>query len=345
MHGLITAIQNLNLNNQNNSNTMSNPPFGRFMANIKFRSNLADTSGEKIYDAYIDSGATHHFFHHRSAFLNYKTIDTEPVLGATEITRIIGKGCVTLPIDNGLTIQAFHSHMFTANILSVALLRKKHEVLFSDSYTGQTACFLMRKKSFKIVNYYQLRDGLYPLCLPASIPKSYKNSMRNESLDKWHRKLGHISFDRYNDISRRVDEVSLLNRGLTRKYECVPCITAKLRRSPISKSTRKTTRFLELAHLDISKKVKDSFHGYKYTIVFMDDYTAKSDFMFLKNWSELFDSLKSYKNHSENQIQVYRIKLTNIRQDRAGENIQYCQTILHRKWHMYWTISCSCSPN
>ncbi len=64
MQGLITAVQNLYSDNQNNSNTMSNSLFGGFMANIKFRCNLADKSGAKIYDAYIDSGATHRFFYH-----------------------------------------------------------------------------------------------------------------------------------------------------------------------------------------------------------------------------------------------------------------------------------------
>ncbi len=56
---------------------------------------------------------------------------------------------MALPIDNGLTIQAYHAPMFTNNIRSVALLSKKHEVLLSDSYTGQNACFLMRKKRSK----------------------------------------------------------------------------------------------------------------------------------------------------------------------------------------------------
>ncbi len=51
--------------------------------------------------------------------------------------------------------------------------------------------------------------------------------------------------------------------------------------------------------------------------------------MFLKHRSELFDLLKLYKNHSENQLQVYGTKLTNIRLDRAGENLsnivkQFC---------------------
>ncbi len=38
------------------------------MASIKFRSNLAEISTKKVDDAYIDSGATHHFFHQRSIF-------------------------------------------------------------------------------------------------------------------------------------------------------------------------------------------------------------------------------------------------------------------------------------
>ncbi len=56
------------------------------MAKIKFKSNIAEVSEEKCSDDYIDSGATHHFFHYRSLFLSYAQIDEEPVKGAAGIT-------------------------------------------------------------------------------------------------------------------------------------------------------------------------------------------------------------------------------------------------------------------
>ena len=89
MQGLVAAIQNLANNNQNNQPF---PPFGGYMAVLKFRANVAEMSDVKNSDAYIDSGATHHFFHRRDSFETYEAISEEPVMVAAGVTKIVGKG-------------------------------------------------------------------------------------------------------------------------------------------------------------------------------------------------------------------------------------------------------------
>ncbi len=80
-----------------------------------------------------------------------------------------------------------------------------------------------------------------------------------------------------------------LLQGGEKHFECISCTTVKARRSGILESTRRTTRPLELVHLDISEKVEESFHGYRHTAAFLDNFTAKSDVIFAKNRSEIFD--------------------------------------------------------
>ncbi len=73
MHGLITAIQNwVRTTRITWYNVLSTTC--RFMADIKFHSNVTDTSREKICDTCIDSGVTHRFFHHRQEFLSYEKL-------------------------------------------------------------------------------------------------------------------------------------------------------------------------------------------------------------------------------------------------------------------------------
>lgn len=104
-------------------------------------------------------------------------------------------------------------------------------------------------------------------------------------------------------------------------HQCVPCITAKARRSPVLSSTRKTSRPLELVHLDISVPVEPSIEKLLYTVAFLDDNTAKSDVYLLKAKSELFNTLHEYKARSETELQCYGYKLTNVKMDRAGEKM------------------------
>lgn len=91
-------------------------PLG-FMAKIKFRRNIAQVSDEKLADAYIDSGATHRFFFSRLMLTTYTAIAEEPVKGATGLTKIVGKGMVQLPINNGMIVEAYHAPGFSSNIL------------------------------------------------------------------------------------------------------------------------------------------------------------------------------------------------------------------------------------
>jgi len=117
VQGLLASLQNI-VNNGNNAPPPPPPPFGGFMAKLKFRANIAELSDEKTSDAYIDSGATHHFFHRREIFENYTRINDEPVKGASGISKIVGKGMVRLPINKSIFVEAYHALEFSSNILS-----------------------------------------------------------------------------------------------------------------------------------------------------------------------------------------------------------------------------------
>ncbi len=258
---LVCTLRNFSSWNAGSQPATIRHSFDGLMVTIKFRSNLAESSRMKVDDAYIDSGATHHFFHQRSIFLNYTKMNEEPVQGAMGITKIIGKGYVKLPTENSIPVEAYHAPMFSANILSVALLSDHYEVVFSKSLNNYSACFFMCKKTFEIVAEYPLRGGLYPFNLPSITRKAYTIYTRSKKLEEWHRKLGHISSERLFRLSKMAEDVPPFDKELRKHFESIPCITAKTKRSVIPSSTRRTTRPLELVHLDISEKVEESLHA------------------------------------------------------------------------------------
>ncbi len=130
---LVSSLRNFASSNAGSNPTSFNNSFGGFMPSIKFRSNLAEISTKKVDDVYIDSVATHYFFHQRSIFLNYTTVNEKPVQGAKGITKIVRKGFVKLPIEDGILVEAYHAPMFSVNILFVALLSDRYDVMFSKS--------------------------------------------------------------------------------------------------------------------------------------------------------------------------------------------------------------------
>ncbi len=71
MQALVIAQRTLLTQNQNSSNGSNQIPYNGWMAKVKYRSNVAELSEEKTSSAYMDSGATHHFFHSKSTFITY----------------------------------------------------------------------------------------------------------------------------------------------------------------------------------------------------------------------------------------------------------------------------------
>jgi len=135
------------------------------MAKVKFQSRVASVSNEKCDDAFIDSGATHHFFHDKSSFLTYDKMKYEPVKAASGTSKLVGKGFVKLPIDQGLIVEAYYASNFSANIISVRLLLKVYKIEFSEDANGLAFCTIIRKSSMNEVARIVEEDLLFPVKL------------------------------------------------------------------------------------------------------------------------------------------------------------------------------------
>ncbi len=136
---------------------------------------------------------------------------------------------------------------------------------------------------------------------------------KNNYIDEWHRKLGHFSPNRLDKLSELNSSIPTFDRKIIKQLQCVPCLVGKAKRSYFPSWSRKAIRPLELIHLHISGPVESSLEGYQFT--------AASFFKTLKKKSKLSHELAEFKHRAEVELQMYGTELSNIRLDRAGENL------------------------
>lgn len=123
--------------------TVRNQPGARM---ARFRSNVAKLKNEKVDEGYIDTGATHHFFHRRSMFQQYESINPEKVSVAHGNSMFVGKGMVQVPIGDGIHVEAYHAPEFSSNILASHLLSEMYNIL-QTSDNNWKRCEILKKGS------------------------------------------------------------------------------------------------------------------------------------------------------------------------------------------------------
>ncbi|KAJ2911698.1 hypothetical protein MD484_g8716, partial [Candolleomyces efflorescens] len=142
-----------------------------------------------------------------------------------------------------------------------------------------------------------------------------------------HRRLGHAS-------ERRIRQ--MVNRGQLKgitKVEgkldfCEPCTLGKMKKLPFKpQARRETTRPFELLHTDLGGPVTPKTpSGYRYWMVFVDDFTRYPWVFFLKDKSEapqfikqMYDDVMGYFSAKVERIRTYEGFKQTLRSDNGGE--------------------------
>jgi transposase InsO family protein len=120
-------------------------------------------------------------------------------------------------------------------------------------------------------------------------------SQSSSELWKWHRKLGHLSFD----LSYRFSGLSLLGGLSLLKFEsnlvCSPCHHGKIIiTSHSSVNTVMVEQPEQLLHMDtVSLSRVHSIGGKWYVLIIVDDYSRYSWIFFLQSKDEIFEHFQS----------------------------------------------------
>lgn len=207
------------------------------MAKNKHKSLVASLSSRKKEVTFIGSGATHHFFYERRYFESYVEIGDAEVEIASSSPRLVGKGIVTLPIENGIKVTEYHAPEFEANIVCPRLLSQTYDISSSEFFKPYNACFLFKPGTHDIVAEYPLKDMMYPINMTPHTCEvkdlSSKMNTKCNDVDLWHRKVGHPHPERYIVCSRMFADVPSFDRATLQEHLCVPCLISKATRAPI----------------------------------------------------------------------------------------------------------------
>ena len=133
----------------------------------------------------------------------------------------------------------------------------------------------------------------------------------------WHKRLCHINFDNIVKVSTTFAVRDLPKIMKPTNMICKECVMAKQKRSSFPSKKFTSTEKLEIIHTDLSGPTRTrGFHGERYFMIFVDDFTRMMWVAFLKEKSEAFDNFKIVKNKLENESGM---KIKCLRSDRGGE--------------------------
>ena len=256
---------------------------------------------------YIDSGASENFCKSASAFEKNSLKQVNPIAidTAQKNSRIYSSHIGTVSLSLGgssvpnakLDIEARLVPELDANLLSV---RQLTNAGYQVSFFGNGGT--IEKDDITYGECY-LENNLYRLKTvenTTKVGKAYYSKTKPVSLDTWHKRLCHMGHDSITKMAKYdlVKGIKLLNQEQT---FCDGCALGKSTTLPYPKlSGSKTTKMLELVHVDLWTSPVNSLGGAKYALIIIDDYTDWCCVFPLKKKNDAFDSFVEYKNQFEN---------------------------------------------
>ena len=201
---------------------------------------------------------------------------------------------------------------------------------------GAKACILFEKGQFtedKIVRRVPCVEGIYPFRdfdQDEPMTPSCNAARSVESYRHWHEKCGHISKERYKELAAIRDDVPEFDNKVMEELQCVPCITAKTKKAPISPADNNAQPYTEV-HVDLSGLMDPRIGENIYAVHFLEPHTAKTDVIMIKAKSQIAQIVSYYIATVENHFSTETYKIKIIRYDRTNENfsnelVDFCKT-------------------
>ena len=145
---------------------------------------------------------------------------------------------------------------------------------------------------------------------------NYSNNVKEDSLEIWHQRLGHIGKEVIKQTMHLVNGIKISH---SEDFECQVCAMTKMTAKPFKSSTRKTTEPLQLVHSDIAGPMKSPtvVYGETWAIVFVDDYSHEVRVYTMHKKSQALEKFQLYIADTKS----INKSLKCIRTDNGGEYI------------------------
>ncbi|KAJ0726006.1 putative RNA-directed DNA polymerase [Helianthus annuus] len=176
-----------------------------------------------------------------------------------------------IPLRNVLVIPNL-----TKKLLSISKLTTDHPV---DVFFSQYFFYIQDWKTKQVLAKGTCEKGLYVL---KDEPRAFVAEVSNKaSYVLWHARLGHVSYDIISVLNKF--GVLIVTSLLPKPTICISCQLAKGQRLPFDNNLKRACYPLDLVHCDLWGPAPIiSKDGYRYYVVFIDDYSRFTWFYPLK---------------------------------------------------------------
>ncbi|KAJ9551722.1 hypothetical protein OSB04_015767 [Centaurea solstitialis] len=249
---------------------------------------------------YMDSGASRHMTFNQGTMHSLTPCNSNFIqVGNGDMVPARYIGHCTLPYSSYPLYlnNVLVSDKLIKNLISVRRFTIDNSVSVEFDPFGFTV------KDLKTRSFLQRCDSdhhdLYPV-LPPTPRSALASANVAVSFDVWHRRLGHPGAAIFQFlVSRKFIACSSRTSTL-----CHACQLGKHCRLPFSLSTTKTSRVFELIHSDLWTSPVTSLSGFKYYVLFLDDFSHFLWVFPLRAKSEVFSVFKTFRAYVLNQFKT-----------------------------------------
>jgi len=190
-------------------------------------------------------------------------------LGDNSTISVISAGTIRLILPSRIiSIEALFIPRLKPSLLSVSQLSTKYPITFRNEECFLDTCII----GFLSAGVYRLisRDSDRTLTTNNADQPTFANSAVLPSIELWHQRLGHLSYQTlYMILPREAYSGNLVERS----FVCEVCVKAKHQRKIERKPAPRTTRPSELIHSDLCGLITpESVSGLRYFILYIDDF-------------------------------------------------------------------------
>lgn len=291
-------------------------------------------------DWIVDSGCSHHLTGDKAKFHEFVHYEGNDAIVTADNTvhPVVNEGVVK--VEDGVTLKSvYHVPGMTKNLISVSQVADAGNYILFGPHDVKIMRNL-RSLDADVVHQGKRVKSLYVL----SAGDSYvEKTSKNDNASLWHARLAHVGLDKMKQIfsKKLVDGVPNIGEVKVGGV-CEGCQLGKFHRLPFEDSKSRSKKPLDLIHTDILvSNSAASYSGYKYMLLFVDDYTRFSWVYFLKEKSDTFSKFKLFKAMVEGE---HRRGIKCLRSDGGGEYISKEFQEFCREHGIRRHLSCAHTP-
>lgn len=295
----------------------------------------------KCKDWVIDSGASRHMTWDSSILVDLKQLEKPEFIklgddyelpatarGKVNLSLAVnGKACM-VTLNDVLLVPDLGTNLFSVK----AATKRGYQVSFDVEKCAIT------NSSGKKVAFGTMCGNMYKLDCSVSHQASVAEN-KIKDIDLWHRRLGHISGETLEKMSKLGVVKGLTLKDKEEPSFCEGCICGKITRQPGKPVGEiRTKRCLELVHSDVWGPTNpESFSGNRWFITFTDDYSRCTYVYFMKNKDE---ALQKFRDYEATAVGETGLNIGILRTDNGGEytSSEFNKYLKSRKIHHQVTV-------